>query len=78
MTNFGSEETRRHDGMAEVEGSKWFTRTMTIPSAPPSFAKKGTHQIRSVHDQKFMTRNQWNGSITVGIIRFDFREADEG
>jgi len=25
MTNFRSEETRRHDGMAEVEGSKWFT-----------------------------------------------------
>jgi hypothetical protein len=24
MTNFRSEETRRHDGMAEVEGSKWF------------------------------------------------------
>jgi hypothetical protein len=35
MTNFRSEETRRHDGMAEVEGSKWFTGTMTIPSAPP-------------------------------------------
>ncbi len=25
MTNFRSEETRRHDGMAEVEGSKWST-----------------------------------------------------
>ena len=36
MTNFRSEETRRHDGMAEVEGSKWFTGTMRVPSAPPS------------------------------------------
>ena len=26
MTNFRSEETRRHDGMAEVEGSKWRRR----------------------------------------------------
>jgi len=34
MTNFRSEETRRHDGMAEVEGSKW-CRTMIVPSAPP-------------------------------------------
>jgi hypothetical protein len=37
MTNFRSEETRRHDGMAEVEGSKWFTGTMRVPSAPPNF-----------------------------------------
>ena len=36
MTNFRSEETRRHDGMAEVEGSKWFTGTMRFPSAPPN------------------------------------------
>ena len=36
MTNFRSEETRRHDGMAEVEGSKWFTGTMRVPSAPPN------------------------------------------
>ncbi len=37
MTNFRSEETRRHDGMAEVEGSKWFeARAMRIPSAPPN------------------------------------------
>jgi hypothetical protein len=42
MTNFRSEETRRHDGMAEVEGSKWFTGTMRFPSAPPKFKPKET------------------------------------
>jgi hypothetical protein len=41
MTNFRSEETRRHDGMAEVEGSKWFhPRNHENPFGPTKFSFK--------------------------------------
>jgi hypothetical protein len=34
MTNFRSEETRRHDDMAEVEGSNWSKKDHESPFGP--------------------------------------------
>jgi len=39
MTNFRSEETRRHDGMAEVEGSKWSNGDHENPFGPTTFTQ---------------------------------------
>ena len=46
MTNFRSEETRRHDGMAEVEGSKWFPHpNHENPFGPTTPLLKTTDQL---------------------------------
>ena len=78
MTSFRSEETRRHDGMAEVEGSKWSApRTMRIPSAPPSnltFALKALYVV-SIRRIGTNANSDIRGSEVINVDRVSLATA---